>query len=320
MKLISTTITNARADVIGPALAAVAPHVAEVHLIDTGADIETLRIARAVVPEEKFRLHQWKWRDSFAAARNAALDVARTAGADWALSADTDETLRLGADPAETRAAVAAANAAGACVIQIPHSSGMFGHDRLVRLAGLPRPEWREPVHEYLVAGPRVAAPAGWCFRTVDRPDEDLVAKYQYYARILEARTRAAPRVPRPWYYLGDTYSILELYESALRAWGRRLRLGGSVYEAAWAGYRAALLCRQLGRDPEPWIARGLAHVPDGHYAELHWLRAQCALEQGRNPRAAAERALACPRPPARHGCFAYPPAWEQLPKQILSL
>src|SRR4029077_14204035 len=35
----------------------------------------------------------WPWRDDFAAARNAALDLAQAYGADWAITLDSDEAL-----------------------------------------------------------------------------------------------------------------------------------------------------------------------------------------------------------------------------------
>src|SRR5690606_37307662 len=162
MKLISTTITNSRADVISAAIAAVAPHVDEVHVIDTGATDDTMRLAAAAAGD-KFRAHAWRWRDDFAAARNEALRIARATGADWALTADTDEILHLGETPAETRAFLASC---GVAAVTVPHASRQFGHQRFYRPA-TPGLVWREPVHEVLLGIPSCCdAPPSWHFET----------------------------------------------------------------------------------------------------------------------------------------------------------
>src|SRR5690606_10388633 len=101
--LISTTLTGgARADVIANSLITIAPEVDLCLVIDTGSTDNSIELARAAVPPEKFRLVSWPWQNDFAAARNFALDEAkrrlqanrmtyRDEAEDWILTADTDE-------------------------------------------------------------------------------------------------------------------------------------------------------------------------------------------------------------------------------------
>lgn len=313
MKLVSTTLTNARADVIGAALAAIPSDVEECHIIDTGADDATLDAALAVLGD-RLHLHSFPWVQDFSAARNFALKVAHDAGADWVLTADTDETLHLGA-PGELRAFLASVPA-DVQAIMVPHASRTFAHPRLIRLPTALR--WQEPVHEYLPINVAAKAPVGWEFRCQARPSEDIRKKYEGYARILEARARAAPKVARTWYYLGDTYAILGLNQNALSAWSRRLRMtSGNPFEAAWAGWRAALLARKLGEQPDEWLLRGLRHDPN--HSESMWLLGHLALEQKDFAAARdwAERAVSSGER-ERGGSFCFRRGQLELPRALL--
>lgn len=319
MRLISTTITNARSDVIGKALAAIPSDVEECHLIDTGADEATLEIALDVLGD-RLHLHSFKWVDDFSAARNFALDVARSAGADWVLTADTDETLTLGA-PGEL-AAYLATVPEGVQAIMVPHASLTFAHPRLIRLPTALR--WHEPVHEYLPIEVAALAPAGWNFACQHRPTEDAAAKYRYYAKILERRVREAPNEPRAWFYLGDTCAILGMNSNALSAWGKRLRLrNGNMFEGAWAGWRAALLVKKYPElaastaSPDEWLRRGLTHDPN--HSESMWLLGHLAYERGayREAREWAKRALASGER-ERGGSFCFRRGQRELPQALL--
>jgi glycosyltransferase involved in cell wall biosynthesis len=67
-----------------------APHVARMLVLDTGSSDDTVALAKAAGAQ----VASFKWVDDFAAARNAALDLA---AADWHLVADADEWLKEGA-------------------------------------------------------------------------------------------------------------------------------------------------------------------------------------------------------------------------------
>ncbi len=323
MKIVSTTITNARADVIGKALAAIAPHVDECLVIYTGSDSgeETWDAAACGVQSAGGRMTwlRWDWCNDFAAARNNALALARGFGADWAITADTDEIYQLPAPPA-MRDFLAACTAD---VVQIPHASRMFSHPRCIRVNGPTLPRWIEPVHEYLSGvSSQVHAPAGWAWATQERPQEDLLVKYTAYAKILEKRTREQPNNPRAWFYLGDCYSILKMNASALSAWDRRMKLQkthpGNVWEAGWTAWRAAGLRLQLQKPIEALATaqRGLQLCPA--MGELAWLSGWIYYQLADFPRALewAEKALEMPIVD-RGGMFSYPPALRTYPEDL---
>lgn len=66
------------------------PAVEEICVLDTGSTDRTIEIASTAGA----RVQQWAWRDDFAAARNRALDMARSA---WVLVIDADERLQADA-------------------------------------------------------------------------------------------------------------------------------------------------------------------------------------------------------------------------------
>jgi|SRR5688572_15668613 len=325
MRLVSTTLTNARADVIGKALGAVAPHVDECIVIDTGADEATRINADVAVATAGGRIHWvgWTWRNDFAAARNFALTCAMGRGADWAIQADTDEVYDFG--DVAPRDFLARASEKGVDAVLVPHASRMFGQPRCLRIVPGKLPRWKMPVHEWLDGIQLGAnAPDCWSWATQERPAEDLTAKYRHYARILERYIREHPKEPRGWFYLGDCYSILELSASALTAWDRRLKLAanpataGFYWEIGWTAWRAAVLRFQLGKldEADLTLQRGLERCPT--MIELAWLRGYIAFRQGNFPQALywANHALAIPQE-NRHGGFAYPPAQLEYPLDL---
>jgi glycosyltransferase involved in cell wall biosynthesis len=84
-------IARNEARCIARALRSAAGLVDEIWVLDTGSRDDTPAIARA----EGARVVCWRWRDDFAAARNAALALT---GCDWRLVLDADEWIAGGAD------------------------------------------------------------------------------------------------------------------------------------------------------------------------------------------------------------------------------
>ena len=325
--LISTTITGgARADVIGRSLAAVAPEVDLCLVIDTGTTDNAIEVARAAVPPEKFRLVSWPWQNDFAAARNFALQAARQilypgcvglAGMgepeDWILTADTDEWPRYPG----ARAFLASVPATSDVVL-VKHASGTYRQTRAFRATT--RARWDYPVHECCSGYTPIDAPPEWCFECIPRPHEDRTAKYERYRDILTAETQKRPTDPRPFYYLGDTLTILGYKGSAVKAFNQCAHLPGWPQQAAWACYRAAILLFELGMPIEAinQCRFGLTRSPKD-MPELHWLAGWIAYQTGDHALAAAhaKAALAIGPQPQRGG-FSYPKAQRELPEQLL--
>jgi hypothetical protein len=97
----SVTLTNGGADALRDALLSVVGWVDACILLDTGITDNTVDVAQQVAGD-KLLLQKLPWPGSFADARNAALDAAAAAGAQWAILLDTDE--RIQCSPASSSA------------------------------------------------------------------------------------------------------------------------------------------------------------------------------------------------------------------------
>src|SRR5512139_1327654 len=141
--IVSTTLTGSNADVIGDALASVVAQVDRCIVIDTGAKDDTLEVARRVAGD-KLLVREFPWKNDFAAARNFALDAAGAAGAQWAVTVDTDERMVFdtGVDLREALAATSAK------VLLVGDSYGSYAKERIIRLPTTVR--WAGPTHEAL--------------------------------------------------------------------------------------------------------------------------------------------------------------------------
>lgn len=315
--LISTTITNSRADVIGAALATVAPEVDACIVIDTGATDNTMQIARDVLGP-KFIGAYWPWRNDFAAARNFALAAARDwiplekRFDSWIITADTDEWLRIpGAHD------FLATVPRDQDVVMVPHATRTYKQGRCIRATA--QGQWHMPVHEYFAPYAPAAAAPSWEFACQPRPDEDKPAKYEHYRRVLEALVEREPENPRAWYYLGDTLGILGYRGSAIKAFATCAHLPGWPDQAAWACYRAALMMVELGllEHATKTALAGIHKSPK--LPELHWLAGWIMYHMGDFAAAAAmaESALKIGR--SDRAGFSCPPAQKEWPEGLLA-
>jgi tetratricopeptide (TPR) repeat protein len=275
--IVSTTLTASNADLIGDALASVMGHVDRCLVIDTGARDDTLEVARRIAGETLL-VREFPWQNDFAAARNFALEAAQAAGAQWAVTVDTDERLEF--DPGfDLRAALAATRAN---VLLVSDENGYYGKERIVRLPTAVR--WVGPTHEAL-GGQREAETetlSGVRFRELPKDEATLRRKFERDVAILRKHTRKHAREPRWHYYLGASHHDLGQYAAAIDAYRACAALGGWAEEGAWACYRAADCCCFLQRWTEAieFCARGLAIRPAT--AELAWLAGYAAYKAKR--------------------------------------
>jgi tetratricopeptide (TPR) repeat protein len=316
--IVSTTITNSRADVIAAAMAEIEPHVDHAIVIDTGATDDTMGLARDVLGP-KMVARAWPWRNDFAAARNHALREGQNLinslkpiePTDWIITADTDEWLHV-----PRLREVLATVPIEADVVMVPHHSRTYRQCRCIRATT--KGQWHMPVHEYFSPYRSVEAPPDWTFECQPRPTEDKTAKYEHYRRVLEKETADNPKNERAFYYLGDTLAILGYKGAAIKAFDQCGSMPGWNEQASWARYRAAILQFELGLTDHAieTCVKGIARTPT--MTELYWLAGWLCYQQG-NYQAAANFAEAAVKigPKPRAG-FCFPAAQKELPEQLL--
>jgi glycosyltransferase involved in cell wall biosynthesis len=135
----SVTLTNGGGDVIRDALLSVVGWVDACILLDTGITDNTLQVAQQAAGN-KLLLQKLPWPGSFADARNAALDAAAAAGAQWAIILDTDERIQCSSatadaddedDEGDCSGLLSFLQSSSASMISMLHSSATYHKVRL---------------------------------------------------------------------------------------------------------------------------------------------------------------------------------------------
>ncbi|MET0294039.1 MAG: glycosyltransferase family 2 protein [Phenylobacterium sp.] len=229
-RLALVMIARDEARCIGRALASAAAHVDAMIVLDTGSTDQTAQIAR----EHGARVESFAWRDDFAAARNAALDLS---DADWNLVVDADEWLQGGFE------ALAPAALTDPFVGAVRMLSDIEGDGQastwIPRL--LPRGvRYEGRVHEQPVSDLPL--------RRIDLsvrhdgylPDQ-LARKGERNETLLLAEIDAAPEDGYLWFQLGKEYAVRGRPPQAALCFAEAYRL-----TAADAPWRHALVVRAI--------------------------------------------------------------------------
>ena len=208
-------------------LEAARPWVDEIIVIDTGSTDRTREIAASFGA----RVHEWAWRDDFAAARNESL---RHATGDWILALDADEVLTPGSGPALRRACDEPGNVVGYDIKIVCPREGDGG---LVRLNWFPRlfrnlpgVRWEGVIHEQVVTslvghGPIVKSDVAVLHSGYTLSAEAMQAKARRNIALLEHQLRAEPDYAPGWFQLAETYVMSGRLDDAVDAYRRSLRL-----------------------------------------------------------------------------------------------
>jgi hypothetical protein len=127
----SVTLTNGGGDVLRDALLSVVGWVDACILLDTGITDNTVQVAQQAAGD-KLLLQKQPWPGSFAEARNAALDAAAAAGAQWAFILDTDERIQCSpasadvGDEGDCSGLLAFLRSSSAAMISMLHTSATY--------------------------------------------------------------------------------------------------------------------------------------------------------------------------------------------------
>ncbi|MEO8181194.1 MAG: glycosyltransferase [Deltaproteobacteria bacterium] len=272
MKIVSTTLTGNNADIIADALRSVVEWVDVCLVIDTGVSDETLQVAESIAGP-KFVLRRFQWIQDFAAARNFALDAAHALGGDWAITLDTDERIQPNGENLREIMERASDN-----VLMLQDEPRSYAKERCFRLPA--RARFEGPTHESFPAyrvGSHMLERA--TFRELGKPAAALRGKFERDVEILTRHTRAHPRDPRWFYYLGDSLKNLGKLPEAIAAYDACAALRGWNEESAWACYRAAECLCELQRFPEAIERCALGLTRHAGIAELAWLAGFAAYQ-----------------------------------------
>jgi tetratricopeptide (TPR) repeat protein len=198
--------------------------------------------------------------DDFAAARNFALQAAEDAGAQWAMTVDSDETLY----PKPTFDLRSALVDKGLKILFANAADDSYAKERVIKIgAGV---HWVGPTHEYTTGASLEEQYLTTNLKFGERPKTmaQMKHKLERDLRLLKRCVALEPRNPRWFYYLGGTCQNFGMHEEAIGHFLRCLELQGWVAEGAMAGDRIgtsyavlkrfdealALYRRELLKDP----------------------------------------------------------------------
>jgi tetratricopeptide (TPR) repeat protein len=267
-------------------LALVRPHVDEIVVVDTGSSDRSIDIARAAGAE----VHPVAWTDDFAAARNAALDLARS---EWILYVDADERVVEGLTPADLDAMADPDVVAARCRFSVHPDLTRYWEYRLFR--NRPDVRYEGRIHETMVPsltwleaeGHRIIC-TGMAIDHLGYMG-DQTAKHHRNRPLLERQVQTDPGRSYLWYHLGAVRHGLGDEAGAEDAWragveaSRRRALAMPLDVLCYSGLVTLLLAP--GRDGAGSEAAALAdemrdRLPASH--QLEWIDANVALAEGR--------------------------------------
>ena len=255
--------------------------VDEIVVVDTGSLDATPTIAR----KAGARVVNHEWRDDFAAARNAALDAARS---DWILYIDADERVH-GGRPESLLKQLENRRLVGLTVRFRPATGYTFYREhRLFRRH--PEVRFRGVIHEthlpdlYRLAH-RDSLQIAHSELALEHLgyDGDISHKHPRNLPLLEARLREDPDHVYSWWHLGQTLQGLGQEDEAGRAWESGLeasRRAGSTSGVMVLPYLALLdrTASQERRLDETLWQEAFERFPS--HPQLLWLRALARIDR----------------------------------------
>jgi tetratricopeptide (TPR) repeat protein len=302
MRIVSWTLAGpGTAPIIRDALRSAALVVDESIVVHTGGDVLALERAvfdalgpRASSPDS------WPWQNDYGAARNAGLAFAAETDADWSAMVDTDERV-ICSDPAAFRKWLAALPDA-VQVVLVHHNDRSHTRERFFRMParykfqGRTHEMYPAPTNEQAIAPPELIM-----WSELPKTREQLRAKFERDARMLDEQLEGNPNDGAARYYLGASLQSLAAYaredgnqDEARRLFNvainqyrehRRIDTTGAPawHEGtAWSCFRAAE-CYLALEQPDRAIDCAVAGmVLDAGIGELPWIAAVASLQAGR--------------------------------------
>jgi glycosyltransferase involved in cell wall biosynthesis len=241
MKVVSITLAGADnpGAMLGEALSSVAHFVDECIVVDNGISDNSIEHARAAIQfpatPPALRVVPFAW-TACDAGRNAALDAAKDAGADWAVIVDSDEFI---VPPQFVRRDLESATVD---YFMAPHVTLGYEKIRYVRIPA--RGRYVDAVHEQFVPeGAFVHAVLG-AFDEREKSPEKLRARC---ARDVDVLLTLDPTPNRLW-HLGTSYEVLGELERAVEAWRKAVVLLAPDAATPWGAASLATIRAKIAQ------------------------------------------------------------------------
>jgi tetratricopeptide (TPR) repeat protein len=234
--IVSTTLAGPGSEgIIGDALASVAPVVDRCIVIDTRPS--PVKVPFLDVPRDTYICY-YTWTGSFSDARNFALGVAASIGAEWALTIDADERLV----PAGPNDRLSKPNISYADVELCYDEARTYAKERWIRLPLKPGAGWVGPTHECFLAGKgaRIITNPHMRVRELPKTPEQLLRKFQRDRDVLEKYCMEHKDDSRWWFYLAETYRNLGDTKMASETYSLCAQKSNWDEEKAWSLYCVA--------------------------------------------------------------------------------
>jgi len=269
-------------------LRSIAPYVDELILVDTGSTDRTREIAR----ECGAHVYDLPWPDSFAAARNASIELAT---GDWIFWMDADDVIspECGAGLRKLVTQHPQHDAAYHVAVHIPPGPGEFSPSVVDHVKLFPnRPDLRfeHRIHEQILPSlRRVGLDVRFSdlyvtHQNYDRSDEGQAKKRRRDYRLLELDLQDRPDHPFILFNLGMTYLYAtKEYELAAHYLRRSLdhsHPADSIVRKAYAMLGTARICQGEWEAAIHANEEGRSHYP--HDAELLFQAGQVYQQLGR--------------------------------------
>jgi tetratricopeptide (TPR) repeat protein len=237
-------------------LASVSGCFDQIALLDTGSSDRTVEIFEAwgaaeaaSFPGFEARVGRFRWRDDFAAARNAAADLLSTS---WCVWADSDDQIR-GAERLRALVSEAPADLAGFLAGYVTSSHGAYGiatgYSWRLRAVRAQRGSWRDPVHEELVVDGRLEyIPPETTLWVHGKAPTPATGSHERNLAILRSWLRREPRNPRALHYAGREEAALGNHAAAVSYFERYFEAASWDELTGQVHRRYAISLMQLGR------------------------------------------------------------------------
>lgn len=282
MKIVATVLLGPGSEkTVGDALESVLDCVDEFLLIESGGKEAAWKAALTAIRQRKVTtLCEYVWAGDYGAARQFALDAAKDAGADYALTLDPDERLELAPTFRDTIAAHPEAD-----VWILPDRDTGYFKERIIRTSS--KAFWHGKVCEFLdgrdVGGARLPGH----FWELEKDEDGERRRYERGVVACTEMIEAGDDCYRWRRHRGTCFMGLGKQPEALADYQAALPMALNTHETAWMRY---LICEQLVLTGRPEEARALAaqgladHA--GFVPEFGWILAY--TDQDRNPQNAS--------------------------------